>query len=80
MDEVELREEILEILNNLDDSIDYENEDRLIDDRILDSFSIIALVGDLEEQYDIEIGAVNLVPENFNSVDAMVEMIQRLQE
>ena len=73
-------EELLEILNEIDDSIDYENEKALIDDHLLDSFSIISLVGVLEDAFDISIDAAEMVPANFNSADAIYAMVQRLQE
>ena len=62
-----------------DDSVNYEEEKHLIDDRILDSFAIISLISDLEEEFDVRINAVEMVPENFNSIKAMAAMIQRLQ-
>lgn len=73
-------ERLIDILMELDDSIDWEKEDSLIDDRILDSFSMLTLISDLEDEFDIEIDASELIPENFNSTDAMWNMIKRLQE
>ena len=72
--------ELLEILNDIDDTVDWENETALIDDRILDSFGVISLISELEDQFEVEIDASEIVPENFNSADAMWKMIQRLQE
>ncbi len=77
---MDTKEQIIEILNEIDDSIDYENEDRLVDDHLLDSFGIISLVAELEDNFDIQIGAEEMVPENFNSVDALAEMVERLAE
>ena len=71
---------LMEILMELDDSIDWENETALIDERILDSFGVISLISELEEQFDIEIEASEINPQNLNSADAMWKMIQRLQE
>ena len=71
--------ELLEILNEIDDTIDYETETGLIDDHLLDSFAIISLVSELEDAFDISIDAAEMTPENFNSVRAMWEMIQRLK-
>lgn len=71
---------LMEILMELDDSIDWENETALIDERILDSFGVILLISELEEQFDIEIEASEIIPQNLNSADAMWKMIQRLQE
>ena len=70
---------LMEILMELDDSIDWENETALIDERILDSFGVISLISELEEQFDIEIEASEIIPQNLNSADAMWKMIQRLQ-
>ena len=50
----------------------------LVDDRLLDSLTIIALVAELEDAFDVSIPAVEIVPANFNSVDAMTAMVQRL--
>ena len=52
----------------------------LIDDHILDSMSIIALVAELEEEFDVTIPTVEIIPANFNSAQAMYDMITRLQE
>lgn len=71
---------LMEILMELDDSIDWENETALIDERILDSFGVISLISELEKQFDIEIEASEIIPQNLNSADAMWKMIQRLQE
>ena len=73
-------EALLEILNDIDDTVNWEDETALIDDRILDSFGVISLISELEDQFEIEIDASEIVPENFNSADAMWKMIQRLQE
>ena len=73
-------ETLLEILNDIDDTVNWEDETALIDDRILHSFGVISLISELEDQFEIEIDASEIVPENFNSADAMWKMIQRLQE
>ena len=73
-------EELLEILNEIDDSIDYENEKALIDAHLFDSFGVITLVSEIEEAFDIRVAAKEMVPANFNSAEAIWAMIQRLQE
>ncbi len=70
-------EELIEILNDIDDSIDYENETGLIDNHILDSFGIITLVSEIEEAFNVSIDVADMVPENFNSADAIYAMIQK---
>ena len=72
--------ELLKILNDIDDSIDWENEEWLIDRHLLDSFGVITLVSELEDTFLIEVEASEIVPDNFNSVQAMWKMITRLQE
>ncbi|HJD46036.1 MAG TPA: acyl carrier protein [Candidatus Mediterraneibacter norfolkensis] len=73
-------DKILEILREIDDSVDYENEMALIDGHILDSFGVITLVAELEDEFDISIEAAEMVAENFNSAGAIWEMVKRLQE
>lgn len=71
-------EKLMEILMDIDPDIDYKNEKNLIDGKVLDSFSIVNLVSQISETFDIEISPKYLVPEYFNSVDAMWEMIQAI--
>lgn len=73
-------ETLMNILTEIDESIDWEKEKALIDNRILDSFGVISLISELEDAFDIEIEAAEIVPENLNSVDAMWKMIQRIRE
>ena len=73
-------DKILEILREIDDSVDYEKETELIDGHILDSFGVITLVSELEDEFDISIDAVEMVPANFNSAAAIWERVKRLQE
>jgi acyl carrier protein len=73
-------ERLIEILEDIQPQADYETCTTLIDDHILDSMSIIALVAELEEEFDVTIPTVEIVPANFNSAQAMYDMIIRLQE
>lgn len=73
-------DKVLEVLNSVDDSIDYENEKKLVDDHLLDSFGIITLISELEDAFSISIDASEIVPENFNSAEAIYEMVTRLQD
>jgi phosphopantetheine attachment domain protein len=70
---------LINILTEIDDSIEWEKENRLIDDGLLDSFGVISLISELEDEFAINIEAADMVPENFNSVEAMYKMILRLQ-
>lgn len=73
-------EELMELLEEIDPDVDFTAETWLIDDKVLDSFSIVSLVAQLAETFDIEISPKYLVPENFNSAQAMWDMIQTIRE
>lgn len=68
------------ILKDINPNLNYETETRLIDGGLLDSFSILSLIPELEDAFGIEITPVDLVPANFNSAQALWSMITRLQE
>ncbi|MGN0423147.1 MAG: acyl carrier protein [Lachnospiraceae bacterium] len=73
-------EQLLEILKDIQPDVDYENCTTLIDDELLDSFAILSIVSELEDAFDVEITPVDIIPENFNSAQALWKMVQRLQE
>ena len=73
-------DELLQILEDIDPDIDYEHETNLIDGRCLDSLSILTLITEICDTFDIEIGPKWMRNENFNSVRAMWDMIQAIQE
>ncbi|MDO5593964.1 MAG: phosphopantetheine-binding protein [Eubacteriales bacterium] len=73
-------ERLYEILEDIQPGVNYKECETLIDGHFLDSLSIIALVAELEDEYDITIPAVEIIPANFNSAKAMWKMIQRLEE
>lgn len=75
-----MRETVLEILKDIRPDIEYEGNEALIDNDELESLDIVALVGELCDEFDVEITVEHLVPENFNSVDAMVNLIESLQD
>ena len=72
-------DELMKILNEIRPDVDFEKETKLIDGGILDSFDIISIVGELNQTFDIEIEVDDLEAENFNSAQAMWELIQKLQ-
>jgi len=71
-------EKIIEILKRVRPNVDYENEKNLVDDGLLDSFDIVGIVNELIAEYDVEITIDDISPENFNSVEAIAAMIERL--
>ena len=74
-----MREGLLQLLSSENPEIDFAASDELVDDGILDSLTIVSLIGTLSMEYGIDIPYEEIVPENFNSIDAMAAMIQRLQ-
>lgn len=73
-------EELMEVLEGLRPDVDFATETGLIANGVLDSFDIVSLVTELNDTFDIEIKPNNLVPENFNSAEAMWNLIQQLQD
>ena len=71
---------LLDILWDIEPDIDYENCEELIDGHLLSSLSIIALIAELEDTFDVTIPAVEIIPENFNSAKRMYAMLTRLRE
>ena len=71
---------LLEILNGLHPEVDFETCESLIDDKILDSFDIIAIISEINEEFDVTISAEYIVPENFNSAKALYALIQKLED
>lgn len=71
--------ELKAILEELRPDVDFEKETGLIDNGILDSFDIVSLVGELNEAFDIEISPADLIPENFNSAEAIFALVEKLQ-
>lgn len=75
-----MKDTILDILSEIIDEDDLDTCTTLIDDGILSSLDIIQLIGALNDEFDLSIPATEIVPQNFNSVDAMVAMVARLSE
>ena len=69
--------QLLDILRDLHPDIDFETAEGLIDHKVLTSFDVVSIVAELSETYDVELGAVDIVPENFNSARALFALSQR---
>ena len=72
--------ELIKILDGIKSGVDWENESALIGNHILDSLKIVQLVGSLNDEFDIEITPIDIVPENFKTVNAIYEMIKRIED
>ena len=74
-----MKKQIIEIMSEICPGIDFETETALIDDGLIDSLDIVAVVTELMEAFDVELGVDDLTPENFNSVEAIEELIESKQ-
>ena len=72
--------ELIEILEHLHPEVDFDTCTTLIDDKILDSFDIITLISEINEEFAVVIPAEEIVPENFNSAQALYELVTRLAD
>lgn len=73
-------EKLIEILEELQPEVDYENVENLVDGRFLDSLTILSLISEIEDEFDVEIPTVEIIPTNFNSAKKIWELIERLKE
>ena len=73
-------EQLLEILKELHEDVDFETEEGLVDDGILDSLDIVTLITEINCTFDVSIPAEEVIPENFASADAILALIERLDE
>lgn len=74
---MEQNEKILKVLKNIRPEYDFSESVDFIDDGLLDSFDIVTLVSDLEEEYKIIIDGLDIVPENFNSIKAILDVVRK---
>ena len=73
-------EKLLKILNDLHPEVDFEANESLVDDGILDSLDIVSLVTEIYAEFDVTIPAEEIVPENFNSAKALMSLITKIDE
>jgi acyl carrier protein len=72
-------EKIMEILKGIRPDVDFENETALIDDGILDSFDVVSIISELDNEFDVQVRITELDPENFNSAEAIWNLVQELK-
>ena len=74
-----MRESLLEILRDVCPDVDFERETSLIDDGLLESLDIVSIVTGIMDEFDVELNVDDLLPENFNSAEALYDLIKKLQ-
>lgn len=72
-------EQLLELLKGVRPDVDFENETALIDDGILDSFDVVSIISEIDEIFGVQIRINELDPENFNSAEAIWNLVQVLK-
>lgn len=72
--------QVIEILDEISPGTDWKNQDDLLEKLILDSLKIVQLVGALNDEFDISITPVDLVPENFKNAEAVSALVERLSD
>lgn len=78
MDDDLTLDHMIELLEDVKGNVDYENCTTLVDDRVLDSFDILSIISFINDEFDVSVPAKDIVPDNFNSAQAMLEMVKRL--
>lgn len=72
-------EKLLELLKGVRPDVDFENETALIDDGLLDSFDVVSIISEIDDVFGVQIRINELDPENFNSAEAIWNLIQKLK-
>lgn len=72
--------DLLEILEEIHPEIDYSSCTTLIDDKIFDSFDIVTIISEISDTFDVAIPAEEIIPENFNSAQALYQLVERLMD
>lgn len=78
MDDDLTLDHMIELLEDVKGNVDYENCTTLVDDRVLDSFDILSIISSINDEFDVSVPAKDIVPDNFNSAQAMFDMVKRL--
>ena len=73
-------EKQIEILEGLNPDVDYATCEDLVDGRHLDSLTILSLISEIEDEFDVEIPTVEIIPANFNSAKSIWNLIQKRLE
>lgn len=73
-------ERIIDIIKELKPGVAVDASTKLLDEHILDSLAMISLVAELSDEFDVEISAADIVPENFETVSAILDLMERLED
>ncbi len=72
-------EELIEILEEICPDVDFAEEQKLVDEKILSSFDILSIISEISDAFDVTLTPAEIIPENFNSAESLWKMIQKLK-
>lgn len=79
MDDITL-EQVIDMLDQIKDDVDFSTTVNLVDDRILDSFDILSIIGAIDDEFDVSVPAKDIVPQNFNTAQGIYQMVLDLAQ
>ena len=79
MDDITL-EQVIDMLDQIKDDVDFSTAVNLVDDRILDSFDILSIIGAIYDEFDVSVPAKDIVPQNFNTAQGIYQMVLDLAQ
>ncbi len=76
---MEIRDKIIEIIQDLNEDFDPDEGLDIIEDGVLDSFDIVNFIMEAHDAFGVKIGVEEIIPENFGSIDSIQKLIERLK-
>ncbi len=71
-------EEFISMLKGIKPNVDFEHEEALVDDGLIESLDIISIISEISDKYGVQIPSDEIIPDNFNSAEALYELVQDL--
>ena len=71
-------EEFISMLKGIKPNVDFEKEEALVDDGLIESLDIISIISEISDKYGVQIPSDEIIPDNFNSAEALYELVQDL--
>lgn len=72
-------EELIKLLQEIRPDVDFETETELVDDGILDSMDIVSIISEIDDRFGVQIRITELDPDNFNSAENLLNLIEQLK-
>jgi acyl carrier protein len=72
-----MEERVFKVLKLINEDICSYQGSKMLEDKIIDSFEIMQIISDLEEEFNMEIDAENIIVENFKNAQSVIDMMKR---